>query len=133
MDAFPDISFSGKVHLIGPTVDTDSRTVKVSIEIPNSKMLLRPGMFARVEVILDSQKDVVAVPSGAILRTKDGRKLVFVIIDEVAFLREVQAGKSNNDWVEIIQGIKNGEKVVVEGQERLSDLAPVKSMEITTK
>ena len=133
VDAFPDISFSGKVHLIGPTVDTDSRTVKVSIEIPNSKMLLRPGMFARVEVILDSQKDVVAVPSGAILRTKDGRKLVFVIIDEVAFLREVQAGKSNNDWVEIIQGIKNGEKVVVEGQERLSDLAPVKSMEITTK
>jgi len=133
VDAFPDISFSGKVHLISPTIDTDSRTVKVRIKVPNSKMLLRPGMFARVEVTLDSQKDVVVVPSEAVLKAKEGHKLVFVVIDEIAFLREVQTGSSKNDWVVITKGIKDGEKVVVEGHERLSDLASVKSMEITTK
>jgi multidrug efflux pump subunit AcrA (membrane-fusion protein) len=133
VDAFSDISFSGTVHLISPTIDTDSRTVKVRIKVPNSKMLLRPGMFARVEVILDSQKDVVAVPSEAILKAKEGRKLVFVVIDEIAFLREVQTGSSKNDWVVITKGIKDGDKVVVEGHERLSDLASVKSMEITTE
>jgi len=133
VDAFPDISFSGKVHLISPTIDTDSRTVKVRIKVPNSKMLLRPGMFARVEVTLDSQKDVVTVPSEAVLKAKEGHKLVFVVIDEIAFLREVQTGSSKNDWVVITKGIKDGEKVVVEGHERLSDLASVKSMEITTK
>lgn len=132
-DAYPDMSFIGRIHLISPTIDTDSRTVKVKVKVANDKQLLKPGMFVRVTIILDSLKNVVAVPQEAVMTTNDGRKVVFVVIEEVAFLRKVQTALNRDGWVVITKGVKDGEKVVVEGQERLRDLASVKSTEISTK
>ena len=132
-DACPGVYFTGRIHMISPTIDTDSRTVKVRVKVANRRNLLKPGMFVRVNIILDSLKDVVAVPRDAIITTKDGQKIVFVIIDEVAFLREVQTGLQREGWVIVKKGLKLNEKVVVEGQERLRDLASVTSMEISRK
>jgi len=132
-DAYPDMSFTGKIHMISPTIDTDSRTVKVMVKVANDRRLLKPGMFVRVKIILDSLKDAVAVPQDALITTRDGRNIAFVIIDEVAFLREVQTGLKREGWVVIHKGLKAGEKVVVEGQERLRDLASVTSTEISTE
>jgi HlyD family secretion protein len=132
-DAYPDLSFTGKTHLISPTIDRDSRTVKVKVKVSNDKQLLKPGMFVRVKIVLDSLQNVVAVPQEAVITTEDGREMVFVIIDEVAFLREVQTGLKRDDWVVIHKGLKVGEKVVVEGQERLRDLTSVKSTEISAR
>lgn len=130
-DAYPDISFIGKIHMISSTVDTDSRTVKAKVKIVNRRFLLKPGMFVRVNITLDSVNNVIAVPQDAIINTKDGRKMVFVIVDEVAFLRKVQTGLQREGWVIVKEGLKVNEKVVVEGQERLRDLASVTSMEIS--
>jgi multidrug efflux pump subunit AcrA (membrane-fusion protein) len=130
-DAYPDISFIGKIHMISSTVDTDSRTVKAKVKVINGRFLLKPGMFVRVNITLDSVKNVIAVPQDAIINTKDGRKMVFVIVDEVAFLRKVQTGSQREGWVIVKEGLKVNEKVVVEGQERLRDLASVTSMEIS--
>jgi multidrug resistance efflux pump len=60
-DAYPDLPFSGKVRMISPTVDTNSRTVKVRVKIANDKQLLKPGMFVRVNIMLESRKDVIAI------------------------------------------------------------------------
>jgi len=132
-DAYPDMSFTGKIHMISPTIDTDSRTLKVMVKVPNGRRLLKPGMFVRVRIILDSLKDVVTVPQDAVITTKDGSEIAFVIIDEVAFLRELQTGLKREGWAVIHKGLKVGEKVVVEGQERLRDLASVISTEISTE
>jgi multidrug efflux pump subunit AcrA (membrane-fusion protein) len=131
-DAYPDVSFMGKIDVISPTVDTDSRTVKIKISIANDKQLLRPGMFVRVILILDSYKDVVVIPQEAIISVANDKKIVFVIIDEVAFLRQVETGISRDGWVVIRNGVKEGEKVVVEGQERLQDLSSVQVVETGT-
>ena len=128
-DAYPDMSFQGSIHLISPTVDMQSRTVKVKVKVPNEKYLLKPGMFVRIEIILKEAKNVVAVPPMAIVTGKDGHRLAFVVVDEVAFLRKVQTGLKTDKWVVIARGVEAGEKVVVEGWERLSDLTSVDSTE----
>jgi membrane fusion protein (multidrug efflux system) len=130
VDAYPSIRFTGKVHLISPTLDTSSRTVKVQIKVLNRKSILKPGMFVRVKVIRESHRNVVAIPREAILTTKDGRTIIFVVVNEIAFARDVQTGSKNENLVVIQKGLKAGEKLVVEGQELLRDLASVRSVEI---
>jgi multidrug efflux system membrane fusion protein len=84
-------------------------------------------MFARLEIILDKTPQVVAVPKSALTVGPDKSPQVFVVMDEVAFLRKVVPGITTENWVGIKEGIKPGETVVVEGAERLKDLARVVS------
>jgi len=132
-DAYPNKSFTGKVHKISPTIDKNSRTFKVKVKVSNEKRLLKPGMFVRIKIILGRRNKVVTVPKEAILMTKDGNPIVFVIIDEVAFLRKVQTGLKEDNRVVIKKGVKDGERVVIEGYERLKDLDAVTSMETGAK
>jgi len=133
VDAYPDKSFTGKVHKISPTIDKNSRTFKVKVKVSNENRLLKPGMFVRIKIILNRRNKVVTVPKEAILMTKDGNPIVFVIIDEVAFLRKVQTGLKEDNRVVIKKGVKDGERVVIEGYERLKDLDAVTSMETGAK
>ena len=116
--------------MISPTVDTNSRTVKVRVKIANDKQLLKPGMFVRVNIMLESRKDVIAVPQESIMTSKDGRSRVFVVFENIAFLRDVKTGALKEGWVAIQKGVKAGERVVVEGQDRLKDLTSVEPTEI---
>jgi membrane fusion protein (multidrug efflux system) len=88
-----------------------------------------PGMFVRVNIILDQIKNALVVPPEAILTTKDGRQQVFVIVDGAAFLRNVQIGQRWKNQVVILKGIKKDEMVVIEGQEQLKDLSSVEVVE----
>ncbi|MDH4266549.1 MAG: efflux RND transporter periplasmic adaptor subunit [Deltaproteobacteria bacterium] len=130
-DAYPDHPFVGKVYSLSPVVDSNSRTLKVKIKVANPKGLLKPGMFTRVEIMEMGRAKVLAIPEEALTKTKDGKIHIFVIIDEIAFLRTVETGTRKEGWVAITKGLKPGEKVVLEGQERLRDLASVQSTEIT--
>jgi RND family efflux transporter MFP subunit len=129
-DAFPNISFTGRVEIIRPTVDMDSRTVKVKVGVANDDQLLKPGMFVRVKIILESMKDVVAIPREALITTKDGRNIVFVVLEEVAFMRDVEIASAKEGQIVIRTGVNPGEKVVIEGQEKIRDLTSVQSTEI---
>ena len=84
----------------------------------------------RVQISLETLKDAVAVPEGAIMSSAEGRQKVFVVLEEVAFLRDVQTGVKRDGWVVVKKGVKAGEYVVVEGQERIRDMAPVQATEI---
>jgi RND family efflux transporter MFP subunit len=129
-DAYPEMEFAGVVHSLSPTVDFNSRTVKVRIRVPNEKQLLRPGIFVRVDIVLEAVDGALVVPQEAVISSDDGRQRVFVVFEEVAFQREVQTGLKKDGWVVVLKGVRDGERVVVEGQERLRDLAAVQSMEI---
>lgn len=114
--ALPGRSFDAKVSSIGPQVDVSSRTLPIRLEIDNADGLLRPGMSANAWLPLgDEQAVIVSVPSAALQRLKDGW-FVFVPQKEGAFeIRAVGRGRDLAGEVEIVSGVKPGERVVVEG------------------
>ena len=127
VDAFPEKKFNGTVSKIDSTVNKDNRTFLVKIRLKNPGHQLRPGMFLRAEILSNQRKGGLMIPKECLLRGRDEKHRVYVILNEVALLREVQIGSVRGDLVEIVKGLKDGDQVVIEGQERLFDLATVKS------
>jgi Cu(I)/Ag(I) efflux system membrane fusion protein len=113
-DAYPDKAFNGKVTFIYPTVMPETRAAKVRIELPNPAGLLKPAMFARVEIASSRGRGkVLAVPDSAVLDTGT-RQLVLVQRGEGAFEpRPVKLGMRTDGYIEVLDGIKAGESVVV--------------------
>jgi cobalt-zinc-cadmium efflux system membrane fusion protein len=112
--AFPGSTFSGRVILISSVVDPDTRTVKVRTEVANPDGRLKPDMFANVEIVTASKRTAISVPLAAVL--DDGGKSVVFIADGNEYKkREVSLGLKSDDRVEIIEGLKAGDKVVVKG------------------
>jgi len=115
IDAMPNENFQGIVSEVTPVVDPMTRTLGVTAVINNSKRLLRPGMTARVTINLGEKKDVLVIPRDALL---DG--YLFVVTDSTAERRDVVAGIIGDKNAEIVSGVKDGERVVVVGQQRLA-------------
>jgi len=124
-DAFPRLPLRGRIERIDPVLKQESRSAIAKIRIPNPQLTLKPGMFSRIEIILDKVPQVVAIPTQALRRGADKSWQVYVISDEVAILRSVTPGLTTADWVEIKEGLQPGDAVVVEGAERLRDLSRV--------
>jgi Cu(I)/Ag(I) efflux system membrane fusion protein len=114
MDAYPHHLFEGKVTFIYPTVNPETRTTKVRIELPNPQGLLKPAMYGRVELASPRGKDkVLAVPESVVLYT-GMRQLVLVDLGQGRFEpREVKLGSHGDDYVEVVDGLAAGEVVVV--------------------
>jgi len=112
--AFPGTTFSGRVILINSVVDPDSRTVRVRTEVSNPDGRLKPDMFANVEIITDVNSTAVSAPQSAVL--EDGGKTIVFVAEGTGYKeRQVQLGIKTGDRVEIIDGLKAGDKVVVKG------------------
>lgn len=124
-DAFPHSPVRGKIDRLEPVLRPESRSVIAKVRLPNPQFLLKPGMFSRIEIILDKLPEVVAIPSAALRQAPDKSWQVFVVSDDVAFLRKVAVGMITPNWAEIKEGLQPGEMVVVEGGERLKDLSRV--------
>src|ERR1043165_4236131 len=118
--AFPGATFSGKVILINSVVDPDTRTVKVRTEVANPDGRLKPDMFANVQIITDVNRAAISIPQTAVLND-EGKSIVFVAEGDRYDKRQVQPGIQNNDRVEIVDGLKAGDKVVVKGNYLLLD------------
>jgi len=114
LDAYPDKAFTGTVTFIYPTVTPETRTAKVRIELPNPGGLLKPAMYARVEMAATrSGGQALTVPYSALLDTGT-RQLVLVQREEGKFEpRTVKTGMRADGYVEILEGVKAGENVVV--------------------
>jgi Cu(I)/Ag(I) efflux system membrane fusion protein len=99
--------------LIYPQVNTETRTTKVRIELPNPDGVLLPDMFADVEIASGAEKPVVAVPNGAVIDT-GARQIVFIDKGEGRFEpREVKVGTRGEDYTAIREGVDEGDRVVV--------------------
>lgn len=119
VDAIPGRIFAGAAVLKRPDVNRMSRTISVEMELPNPGGLLKPGMFARVRLVLDEKKGVLAAPESAIVR--NGGECVFVVEGGKAVRREVKLGLSDGLVSEILSGIQPGEKIVISGAQAISD------------
>lgn len=114
--AFPDLKMRGRITYIADLVDQNSRTVKARIEVANPGRKLKPEMFATVELALPADAaSVVAVPEDA-LQELDGKKVVFALEEKDEFAaRPVQTGRTANGMVEIVSGLKEGERYAFKG------------------
>ncbi|MBT3830967.1 MAG: efflux RND transporter periplasmic adaptor subunit [Gammaproteobacteria bacterium] len=120
--AFPAEVFQGKISAISPKVESRTRNIELQATLQNSDTRLRPGMFARVAVILGGANKVVTVPRTAVEFLPYGNS-VFIVKEEGDALtvqrRQVTTGRTLGTRVEIIKGIKSGEQVVSAGQLKL--------------
>ena len=114
VDAYPDRVFSGTLTFVYPTVTPETRTAKVRIELANPGGLLKPAMYARVEIASSrGHGKVLAVPDSAVLDTGT-RQLVLVERGAGAFEpRTVKLGMRTDGYIEVLDGLKAGESVVV--------------------
>jgi RND family efflux transporter MFP subunit len=113
INAYPDKTFSGKVTYVYPTLKADTRTVPVRVELANPGGLLKPGMFAQMELQVMGKGRVVTVPVSAVIDSGT-RQIVLVQQTEGRFEpREVKLGARSDNHVEVIAGVKEGDQVVV--------------------
>jgi membrane fusion protein (multidrug efflux system) len=115
IDAFPDETFEGKVYAIDPRLDVAGRSLLVRAILPNKDQRLRPGLFARVTVLLQLKEDALSVPEQAIVPQGDSQ-YVFKIVDGKVQLTKVVIGTRREGRVEIVEGLDVGDEVVTAGQ-----------------
>ena len=112
--------FIGEVTEISRTIDAESRTHKVTIFINNPKRRLRPGMFVKVDIVIESKENAVLVPRHVVLN-RNNRDVVFVVEKQRAIMKEVELGLEDKENIEIISGLEEGERIVLRGYETLKD------------
>lgn len=113
LDAFPGRAFEARVDYLYPTLNTSTRSTPLRLELDNPDGVLRPGMFARVELETGGVAPTLVVPASAVI--DDGeRQVVLMALDEGRFQpRPVRLGARGGDFVEVREGVQAGERVVV--------------------
>ncbi len=113
INAYPDKVFEGRIAYVYPTLKAETRTVAVRIELANPKGLLKPGMFAQVELPVGRAEKLLTVPDSAVIDSGT-RRIVLVQLERGRFEpREVKLGAFGDSYVEVLDRIKAGEQVVV--------------------
>jgi cobalt-zinc-cadmium efflux system membrane fusion protein len=115
VDAYPDRTFEGRITYISDLLDPKTRTVRVRCEVPNPEDLLKLDMFATIAIPSPIGRTAVMIPEAAVQQVND-RPVVFVRKAEDSFeARDVELGITDRPWVEVVKGIKPGERVVTNG------------------
>ena len=124
--ALPGREFTGKVDFVDPVVQLPGRTILVKAVVPNSRRELQSGMFIEARLATAVRPSAVVIPEDAVLPLQ-GSNFVWVVADGKATRRQVELGVRTPGFVEVKTGVENSETVVVGGQERLAEGAPVQA------
>ncbi|MFW6114765.1 MAG: efflux RND transporter periplasmic adaptor subunit [Thermodesulfobacteriota bacterium] len=139
--AYPNMIFQGKIAKLSPTLDPETRMFSAEIMVPNKQGHLRPGMFTRVRFFVDSHPHALLVPKEAVLYREEylgnaagtgehvsKQQYLFVAEQGKARMRKVVLGHESVTVVEIAEGLKPGDRIVVRGMHQLKDGAKIKVM-----
>ena len=115
--------YSGKITNINPVADIISRTYEAKIQVENKNIELKPGMVCDVNFTQTDGKSSLLIPYQAVSKDADGKSFVFIVNKNSMHVKKqiVETGTYNGDNLEILSGLKNGETIVREGREKLSD------------
>jgi membrane fusion protein (multidrug efflux system) len=122
--ALPGKEFTGRVDFVDPIVELPARTITVKAQVPNPRRELQAGMFIEVRLATAVRPEAVVIAEDAVLPLQ-GANFVWVAADGKAVRRQVELGVRTPGFVEARSGVEAGEQVVVGGQERLAEGAPV--------
>ena len=113
INAYPNQAFAGRITYVYPTMKAETRTVAVRVELANPRQLLKPAMFAQVELPVGGKAPVLTVPESAVIDSGT-RRIVLVQVGPGRFEpREVELGARGESHVEVVKGVRDGELVVV--------------------
>jgi RND family efflux transporter MFP subunit len=124
VDAYPQRAFEGKVSRISPAVNTATRAFPFEALVPNRDAVLKPGTFARVHIESGREDQVLTLPYSA-LQYRYGVNRVFVVDNDKLTVRELKVGDRLDERIEILAGVKAGDRVAVTDVEKLVDGAKV--------
>jgi len=120
VDAYPGRSYRGRTYAIESSLDEKTRTVLVRARVPNRGAELRPGMFARVSLTLETRAAALTIPEEAIV-PRGGQSFVFRVVEGKAMLTQVETGSRQPGVVEIVKGLEAADRVVTDGHQKLQN------------
>ena len=122
VDALPGKTFNGKIERLYPTIDAATHTFKAEVTVPNTDRVLRPGMYARVKVNFGTRHSVVVPDQCLVKQEGTGTRFIYVLnADNTVSYLPVTIGRHRGREYEILEGLEDGQKVVVKGQSLLKD------------
>ena len=123
----PGRTWEGIVDYVYPSLDPKNRTLKVRLRFDNPGELLKPNMYANVSIYGGAKQDVLSVPREALVRSGGNERLIIAKGEGRYAQRKVIAGMESGEWIEILEGIEMGEKVVVSAQFLIDSEAGMKA------
>jgi RND family efflux transporter MFP subunit len=124
-EIYPDLTFDGEIYNIYPTIDNATKTFTVEVKIQNGNLKLRPGMFSKIQLNL-GKGNAMLVPSIALVKqTGTNDMYLFVNKNNIAQKTLVKTGRMIDDKIEILEGITEGDEIIVVGQNKLENLSPI--------
>lgn len=127
VDAVPGETFTGEVDAIDPQIDINGRSVLLRAKVVQRQGPLRPGMFARVTLVLAERPNALVIPEEALI-PKGDQKMVYKIVDGTVVAAPVTTGLRTRGQVEIVQGLEPGETVITAGQIKVRPGMPVTAL-----
>ena len=121
----PNDTLPGKIKELSPAISTETRTFIGIISVENPQLKLRPGMFAKADIVLARRDSVVVIPKNIIIPSQRG-KSVFIVDNGTAIEKRITIGFENQDNVEVTSGLKMNDRMVIKGFETLKNRAKVK-------
>ncbi|MDQ2179931.1 efflux RND transporter periplasmic adaptor subunit [Marinifilum sp. D714] len=121
----PGDTLNGVLAQLSPAIDAETRSFKAVININNSKLLLRPGMFAKGEIVVAKADSALVIPKNVILNKQKGN-VVFVVHKGLAEERVIEFGLENPNEVQIVSGLEKKDRLVVKGFETLRNRSKIK-------
>jgi multidrug efflux pump subunit AcrA (membrane-fusion protein) len=128
VESYPGRTFEGRVERINSALDLSTRTLQAEIYIPNPDRTLKPGMFARLEIILLEKAQTVVIPREAVLEGGNAMT-VFVVEGKQAVRKQVTLGYEQDRMVEVVKGLNVGDQLVIKGQQLIKDGSSIRVIE----
>jgi RND family efflux transporter MFP subunit len=126
VNALKDQEFKGTLTRLSPAAALPARTFTAEVNIPNPQGILKAGMFAKADIAGQVRQKVLVVPEGALVLREDQKTVFVVTADNKVVQKVLKLGESSGGWVEVLDGVKDGEKIVVAGQHKLKDGASIR-------
>lgn len=123
----PAKKWEGKVTFVYPTIDPKTRTLQVRLQFDNPDESLKPNMYADVSIFSGPKDDVLSIPRTALIQAGDQDRVILSLGGGKFRAREVTAGIESGEWVEIVSGLKENDKVVISGQFLIDSEASLKA------
>jgi membrane fusion protein (multidrug efflux system) len=127
-DSLPGQDFNGKIYAIAPTLDATMRSLHVRAKFENPKLLLKPGLFSRLRIILETMANALIIPEEALMY-QESKFYVYKIVDNKVIYTEVLIGTKENGSVQVTSGLEENDQIVLAGQIKLYDGAAVNVVE----